>query len=378
MTDRIHTIRVVYELLARNEPLVIASIVGVVGSSPRHVGSKMVVDSAGQGHGTIGGSLLEAAVIQEAASALKNRESHCMSFHKITADSNADAEGMLCGGTTKILLEYVAPSEANRAHFRALLERMAQGVTHAELTLLHRADKCRADTPVRPMHDIEEKFSKIERGIATPEGEIIGAIQLSAEEIADLTARLQRSTHAIWVQRNDSRLLIEPFNPMITLYCMGAGHVTKPTAQLASSTGFRVVVVDDRAEFANAERFPQADQVAVVDDFARAFEGFTIDRNAFIAIFTRGHQFDRMVLEQALRTDAAYIGLMSSQRKRAAIFESLLQSGFSPADLSRVHCPIGIKTKAETPEELAVSIVAELIDQRGMVRAQPGPLRTLP
>jgi xanthine dehydrogenase accessory factor len=144
---------------------------------------------------------------------------------------------------------------------------------------------------------------------------------------------------------------------------MGAGHVAKPTAHLACLVGFKVIVIDDRPEFANKVRFPEA-EVRVVKDFSQALDSASIDKDTFIAIFTRDHAYDRLVLEQALKTRAGYIGLMGSQKKRDAIYQSLLNQGFSSQDIARVHCPIGIPMEAETPEELAVSIVGELINER--------------
>ena len=97
-----------------------------------------------------------------------------------------------------------------------------------------------------------------------------------------------------------------------------------PTAHLAALVGFRVVVVDDRPEFANAERFPEAYKILVIKDFNHAFDGLEIDADSFIVIVTRGHQYDRAVLEQSLKTTAGYIGMISSRRKREAIYEALM------------------------------------------------------
>ena len=149
-----------------------------------------------------------------------------------------------------------------------------------------------------------------------------------------------------------------------TLYCFGAGHVAVPTARLATLAGFRVIVVDDRPEYANKERFPDAYSTMVVKDFKHTLEGFEIDKDSYIVIFTYSHQYDREVLEQAINTEAGYIGMISSKRKRAAIFEALMAKGVKKERLEWVHSPIGLDIGAETPEEIAVSIVAELIQVR--------------
>ena len=137
-----------------------------------------------------------------------------------------------------------------------------------------------------------------------------------------------------------------------------------PTAHLAALVGFRVVVIDDRLEYANKERFPEAEKTLVIKNFTRAFDGLEIDADSYIVIVTRGHQYDRAVLEQSLRTSAGYIGMISSRRKREAIYEYLTAQGFTKERLAQVHSPIGIDIGGETPEEIAVSIVAELIKVR--------------
>jgi xanthine dehydrogenase accessory factor len=128
--------------------------------------------------------------------------------------------------------------------------------------------------------------------------------------------------------------------------------------------GFRVEVLDDRAEFARSDRFPEASGVHVLPSFYQAMTGFPIDSAAHIVIVTRGHLHDKTVLAQALKTPADYIGMIGSRRKRDTIYKELRKEGFSDADLARVHCPIGLDIGAETPEEIAVSIVAEMISVR--------------
>ena len=117
-------------------------------------------------------------------------------------------------------------------------------------------------------------------------------------------------------------------------------------------------------EFANDQRFPEAHQILVISDFNRAFSKITADAQSFVLIITRGHIHDKIVLAQALRTEAAYIGMIGSRRKRDTIYRALASEGFSQQDLDRVHCPIGLEIEAETPEEIAVSIVAQMIRER--------------
>ncbi|MFZ2041138.1 MAG: XdhC family protein [Desulfobacterales bacterium] len=147
------------------------------------------------------------------------------------------------------------------------------------------------------------------------------------------------------------------------LLVFGAGHISTFVAALAKTVGFRVTVIDNRAEWADCRRFPQADAVYVLE-FEAAFETLGVSPSAYIVIVTRGHAFDQRVLEQALRTPAACIGMLGSAAKRDKIFTALTAQGFTDQDLGRVHAPIGLPIGAETPAEIAVSIVGELIRVR--------------
>ena len=128
--------------------------------------------------------------------------------------------------------------------------------------------------------------------------------------------------------------------------------------------GFQTVVLDDRQEFANRERFETADEVIVPSSFERAIDDLEINEQSYLVLVTRGHAHDKTLLRQALGTKAGYIGMIGSRRKRDAVYEALRKEGISPGEFDRVFSPIGLEIGAETPEEIAVSIVAELIRVR--------------
>jgi xanthine dehydrogenase accessory factor len=160
--------------------------------------------------------------------------------------------------------------------------------------------------------------------------------------------------------------VVAPVRPPERVYIAGAGHVSQEIAPLAKHVGFHTVVIDDRENFASAERFPAAAEIFVCDEFTRIFDEASVTPGSSIVIVTRGHRFDREVLAQALRTKAGYIGMIGSARKKKSVYEALIEEGFSQKDLDRVHCPIGISIGAETPAEIAVSVVAELIQHRAV------------
>jgi len=158
-------------------------------------------------------------------------------------------------------------------------------------------------------------------------------------------------------------IFVEPVISDPVLYVFGGGHVSREIVPLASRVGFKVVVIDDREAFAKAESFPGAREVFQYS-FNDVMEKIPVGDSSYLVIVTRGHMHDKTVLSQALRSDARYIGMIGSKRKKKIIFEKLLQEGFTHKDLERVHSPIGLDIGAETPEEIAISIVAQLIKVR--------------
>jgi xanthine dehydrogenase accessory factor len=155
-------------------------------------------------------------------------------------------------------------------------------------------------------------------------------------------------------------VFIEPVEPSPQLYIIGAGHVGFHLARLAHSVGFRIHVIDDREKFANAERFPEADQV-VVDDIAAWLHKAELPPNAYAVVVTRGHRNDLDALRALAARDLRYVGLIGSKAKIKRIYDALLAESMPAECLRRVHAPIGLDIGAVTPEEIAVSILAELI-----------------
>jgi xanthine dehydrogenase accessory factor len=155
-------------------------------------------------------------------------------------------------------------------------------------------------------------------------------------------------------------VFVEPILPEPCLLIFGAGHISLFLAKMGKMVGFRVVVIDDRPEFANRERFPEADEV-IARDFPLAFQQLAANRTSYIVIVTRGHLQDETVLEWAVRTDAAYIGMIGSRKKNQTVFSHLQAKGIPEKKLKEVHAPIGLNINAKTPEEIALSIIAEII-----------------
>jgi len=166
------------------------------------------------------------------------------------------------------------------------------------------------------------------------------------------------------IKNNDQSIVIDPLPKSGTVVLFGGGHVSREVARLASYLDFEVVVCDDRQEFSNKDRFPMAKSTHVIKNFENLFQSIEQEEDSYLLIISRGHSYDREILGQALQTPARYIGMIGSRRKRDIVYSSLRDQGFTDADFDRVHCPIGLSIGSETPREIAVSIVAELIAAR--------------
>lgn len=177
----------------------------------------------------------------------------------------------------------------------------------------------------------------------------------------DLTARTAAENDMLCGGK--LKVLIEPVAGEEQLIIFGAGHISRALADICRGLDFAVTVTDDRAQFANAERFPSARQL-VAAPFEEQFPQLSVDAGTYIVIVTRGHSYDEYCMEQALRTPARYVGLVGSRTKVAVFRKHLREKGFTDEDLARVITPCGLDIGAETPEEIAVAIVAQLIAER--------------
>jgi xanthine dehydrogenase accessory factor len=342
------------QLLAKNTlsrldagvPVVLISVMKLQGSTPRHEGTKMLVGEDGTTCGTIGGSLIEASAVESAGKALALRKSTVISF-ELTGQDATDP-GMICGGKADLLLDYIPPTTQNREFARRWHAAAGQG---GQFYLLSHLD--------------EHQTEVLGRATYLPASEDFYGTSLSGDDFQKLKPELRNVSTTSQLPLGRDWVVVDRIRPLKTLYCFGAGHVAVPTARLAALVGFRVIVLDDRPDYANAERFPEAYRAVVVEDLGNALQGLEIDADSFIIIVTRGHKYDRLVLQQSLETSAGYIGMIGSRHKRQAIYEALMAAGVPGERLAQVHSPIGIDIGGETPEEIAVSIVAELIKVRG-------------
>lgn len=319
--------------------------------------AKMLVFADGSIQGTIGGGVLEAQVIDEAQEVLQTRSPKIVQVD-LTSEQ-IEADGLTCGGTVEILVECFTPQSGCEV-LEAILQTIDHGQTAVIASLLPEVGPNR--NPVLPQR------RKI---LIQHDGALIGTT--GSEQLDTAILELARpklgqpflnTCDLNLIPPDPSRVFLETLLPTPTAYLFGGGHISFHLANILHFIGFDYVVIDDRPEFLTHERFPKAKNL-VCQSFEHLFDALPLIPHAsYLIIVTRGHKSDQVVLMQALRTEAAYIGMIGSRRKIHLLFEHFRAQGIPQTTLERIHAPIGLEIGADTPEEIAISIAAELIQIR--------------
>lgn len=325
--------------LEKGRSVVLGTVIRSSGSAPRTSGARIMIGEDATLTGTIGGGPVEGACQAKARELFADSSSYAELDFSLSGTSAAK-EGMVCGGSVSVLLHRVE-AEALETLI-PIRNDYRQGKRPLLGTLLPQAE-----TPPR----------FIELGTNTP-------LTIPAELKEKMNGKNSRVPFL--TSLNNNEVFVEPMVSPGIVHIIGAGHVALATAQLAAFAGFEVMVLDDREEFANKDRYPEAREVLVVDSFDNCLGELSLDD--YVVIVTRGHLHDRDVLAQALATEAGYIGMIGSKKKREVIYDSLRKENISEAELQRVHSPIGLNIGADTPNEIALSIVGELVQVRSKFR----------
>jgi xanthine dehydrogenase accessory factor len=345
----------IVELLKKNRFSVLATMIRQTGAAPRHAGTKFLIMEDGSFLGTIGGGLLEAQVLEGAKKVLETHSPLRLNF--ILKGKDVEKTDMICGGDAEVFLEPVSHENLNQLDiFKKAMDVNRRGGSGVVATIVN---------------EDQWQAKHIPKLFMDPGGEHIGTLSGIREAEDALREELRQvitggEPNIIICHDNEGNeleLFVEPLASEPVVYVFGGGHVSLQIVPLAARVGFKVVVVDDRAEFADPHNFPEAWKVHQYP-FEDVLDKFPVDESSYFVIVTRGHIHDKTVLTQALRIPAKYIGMIGSRRKRNMIYDALLKEGFTKDDMDRVHAPIGLDIGAETPEEIAVSIVGELIKVR--------------
>jgi xanthine dehydrogenase accessory factor len=346
--------------LRTDNRLVLATIISSTGSTPVPPGAKMLVkEHAAIPLGTVGGGCVEGDV-QEAARRLLGSGGKSV-IRRFTLTEDDIESGMLCGGSIDILIEVVSKERSDV--YSTLLSRREAGRDSAVVTLIDLdqaiVGKFLVSSPAAGVDDADlESLRRVAGELPAPFEETLrSAIDRQA------VTRLPGA---------GGEFIIEPVIGLQDLIIFGGGHVSKYVSRSAAMAGFRVTVVDDRPEYANPQRFPEAYRTLAVG-FDESWNQLQVKASTSIVIVTRGHKFDERVLERAVQTRARYIGMIGSKRKVLATFANLVGRGISRDLLRNIRAPIGLEIGALTAEEIGISITAELIAvRRGVVSPAGG------
>ena len=334
--------------------MVVATVVKTSGSTPQKPGAKLLVRADGSGVGTLGGGCVEGDIWFAASQLLKSGGSAEMRDYELNEDLAAQ-DGLVCGGTMYFLLDPIRATE-EESDFQDFNEEVIaayEGGAPVAVASLMKVPEG-SDLPVG------SKLLLRENGSTSGS---LGDEKLDSGAINDARRLMAMGRNDYITSESGVEYYIEAYTTPPTLVLAGGGHVSKAISNVASTLGFRIFVIDDRDEFSNAERFPEAEQT-VVSDYGSAFEKLPIGTNSFIVIATRGHRYDASATASAMRTPASYIGLLGSKRKTILIFEELFAEGFSMEQIQSVRSPIGLNISARTPEEIALSIMSEIVGFR--------------
>ena len=292
------------------EEIALATVVETWGSSPRPLGSKMVVTRSGKMAGSVSNGCIESAVFDEAQKVLKSRQPKVAAFG--VADDVAFEVGLACGGHIEVFVEPLGP-------------------VHEQLIAILQRDE----------------QATLRTNLVTGEADLVEGWTPPGSELA----------------HRDGDLFVEPFRRPAHLIIVGAIHIAIPLHRLAKLMGYRVTVVDARAKFATKERFPEADELIVAwpDE---AMQKLVIDNSSYVVILTHDPKFDLPALRSVLKKDAGYVGAIGSRKTNQNRFDALRAEGFTEEQLSPVHGPIGLDLGSRGAEETALGIMAEITSVR--------------
>jgi len=345
--------------LERQRPFALATVINVRGSTPREAGAKMIVSEDRQ-VGTIGGGCGEAEVFRKARLLLGEGHGARLAEVDLTGDFDQQEIGT-CGGIMEVLISLWLPD-----HDLPIARRLAEAAAHGQAAALI--------TLVDP--EVKSDLASGAKLVIDPRERTVPIAGLASDAIEDLRARALEGTPslleigaagtikpAVRLDTPGTKIFLDPVSSAHRLIIAGAGHIAVPLATMGSMLGFHVVVIDDRASFANRERFPTADEI-IVRPFAAAIDALKLDRHSYLISVTRGHAFDEETLRAALRQPCRFIGMIGSRRRAKATLARFEAAGIDPRLLDEVHAPIGLDIGAETPEEIAIAIMAEIIRER--------------
>lgn len=343
--------------LKKGKPLALTTIIETKGSSPQVPGSSAIFSSQGLVEGTVGGGLLEANTHRWALRAIQERTS--LLLHVTMTGEEVISEESICGGEATVLID--TEMGHHRDTFESLEESLKQRKPGVLVTSVQALDSDRVTISRRWIGKIQiygrdkdtfkpKFYEKLKESFSTGKPHLLKSLGNSDSQ--------------------KELLFLEPIFPPSHLVIAGAGHIGQALTHLGKLLDFEVSVIDDRAEYANAENLPGADNI-VVDDIGKAIRKLVLAKDTYVVIVTRGHSHDAEALRACITAEPAYIGMIGSAHKIKIMREKFIEEGWaSEAQWDRVYAPIGLEIQSKTVQEIAISIAGQLVQIRNKVQSQ--------
>ncbi len=335
------------ELEKNNQSAVLATVVDVVGSGYRRPGARMLIDENGFGIGTVSGGCLEADVLERAKKVLETGEPTVITYDTTKDENSLFGLGMGCRGIVRILLEKTLDN--NLFEFFQKCFDSRQKVCIATCI----------DAPIPPDSKSIGKRLFYD-AIGTPLNSEYND-DYRAELLTDVLTVLNSNksfTQIYQISHGEIEFFIEVLNPPLNLLLFGAGHDALPLVKFAKEIGWRVTAIDHRAAFANAERLPEADEI-IVSHSEDLSDNLFQDESSVAVVMTHNYDRDREILRRLLNSKCRYIGALGPKKRTEKLLEEIGET-FSDEQFAKLHAPIGLDIGADTPEAIALSIVAEI------------------
>jgi len=363
--------RRILDLLNAGQALAMATVTACRGSTPREVGAKMLVVGEGQILGTVGGGCGEAQVLCDAVRCLSEGRP-MMSVVDLTGEITEDGPTR-CGGIMEVFIDPLLPSDSARPGLSSTrVAEILVGALDARVPVVLATLVATPDPTCFPVGIRAAIWPSRHEGIGNlPGGPTI--LEQAAGAIAEHRSR--RISIPVEGRAGEAAVFLEVVSPPEELVIVGAGHIAVPLARMAKVLDFEVTVIDDRSAFANRARFPEADRI-IAADIGKTVADLAVGPTTYLVLITRGHTLDQAALMQVIHKPAAYIGMIGSQSRVRAVFDHLRAMGVAEERIQRVYAPIGLRIGAETPAEIATSILAELVAVRrkSPTSSRPGHL----
>ncbi len=337
--------------LERGETCVLATVIQTEGSTPQKPGAKLLVRADGSGVGTLGGGCVEGDIWFAAKTLLRSGGPTEVREYELTEEIAA-RDGLICGGTMYFLLDPIREPGDFLPQLQQVEQAYDGGTAVGIATLV--------GTPEDSALVVGTKLFIQENGETQGTLGVEALDQAASSKVREL---IPYGKCEYITTKGGFKIFVETYTMPPTLVIMGGGHISKALAALALPLGYQFHIVDDRQEFANAERFPDAVST-IVADYDVGLQDIPMNANSAVVVATRGHKYDDMAAEAAVRSPAGYVGILGSKRKNLLIYEELFRKGIPEERIRAVRAPVGLDLGGRTPEEIALSIMAEIVAVR--------------